>query len=157
MFGMRLGDIRTTCPKYDGRLEPTWLTTSRLIPRSLLMSTFLRRSHRLVPPIRHRTPISKTSNFRSIFSVIVQVSALYSSTDSTSALYNLVLVSNPMSLIGSPNYYQVSCHTIVRPIKCVYLLIRVFYFRLWNTHYTRISSIINIIRLGFSENCHKSR
>ena len=62
------------------------------------MSTFLCRSHRLIPAIRLRTAISKTSNFRPISLVIVQVSALYSSTDSTSALYNLVLVSNPMSL-----------------------------------------------------------
>ena len=54
MFGMRFGDIRTTCPKYESRLDRTWLTTSRLISRSLLMSTFLRRSHRLIPAIRLR-------------------------------------------------------------------------------------------------------
>ena len=78
MFEMRIGDIRTTGPTYESHLERTWVTTSRMIPRSLLMSTFLRRSHRLIPAIRLRTAISKTSNFRPISSVIVQVSALYS-------------------------------------------------------------------------------
>ena len=93
MFGMQFGNIRTTCPKYESHLERTWL-----IPGSFLMSTFLRRSHRLIPAKRLRTAISKTSNFWPISSVTVHVSPFYSNTDSTSALYNLVLVSNPMSL-----------------------------------------------------------
>ena len=69
-FEMRFGDIRTTCPKYESRLDRTWLTTSLLISRSILMSTFLRRSHRLIPAIRLRTAISKTSSFRPISSVM---------------------------------------------------------------------------------------
>ena len=79
MFGMRFGNIRTTCQKYESRLERTCLVDDiRLIPRSILMSTFLRRSHRLIPAIRPMTAISKTGNFRPISLVIVHVSALYS-------------------------------------------------------------------------------
>ena len=99
MLGMRFGDIRNTCPKYESRLECTWLTTSRLISRSFLMSTFLRRSHLYwfplyVSGLPSRKQVTPGQSLRSSS----KSQHCTSNTDRTSALCNLVLVSNHMSL-----------------------------------------------------------